>query len=76
MNDFRECNIDTNKPIEYETFKKWLYRDHNLYISYANKNLVIATSLTCLDEIGFTNDTKSNPNTQQQQFASYPSFSK
>lgn len=67
INDFRECGIDSNKPIDFDTFKNWIYKDHNLYLNYANKSISIATSLICLDEIGFTDNS---------QIISYPSFSK
>jgi hypothetical protein len=52
-NDFRECGLDPNRPMDYETFKKWIYRDHNLRLTYTIKSVVIATSLIGLDEVGF-----------------------
>jgi hypothetical protein len=65
-----------NRPLDFDTFKKWLSRDHNLKLSYAWKNVTIATSLIALDEIGF-DDSSSQPsgfsaiNPQQ---IGYPSF--
>ena len=65
--------------MDYETFKKWIYRDHNLRLTYTIKNVVIATSLIGLDEIGFdesvnvSSNTSLNPNTGT---LSYPTFNR
>lgn len=53
--------------MDYETFSIWIMRDHNLYLSYADKGIVIATNLMCLDEVGFNIEN----NTDNY---SYPSF--
>jgi hypothetical protein len=65
QNDFRECGLDPNKAVDYETFKKWVYRDHNLYLNYTIKNVVIAVNLTSLDEVGFE---------ESSSVLKYPSF--
>jgi hypothetical protein len=62
QNDFRENGIDINKPIDYNTFQKWIYKDHNLYLTYADKSIVIATSLICLDDIGYNDSTSISNN--------------
>jgi hypothetical protein len=75
-NDFRECGLDINRPLDFDTFKKWLSRDHSLKLSFAWKNVTIATSLIVLDEIGFDDSFMQPPgfspiNPQQ---IGYPSF--
>jgi len=72
-NDFRESSIDISKPIEFDVFCKWIHQDHNLYITYAHKQLCVATSLGCLDDIGFEESQLTQKDTN---FLSYPSFSK
>lgn len=90
MNDFRESGLDPQKPIDFETFKCWIQKDHNLYLSYAFKNVCIATSLLCLDEINYIENpnpqthirNKSNPsmnnnpssNDVNKNYYKYPSF--
>jgi len=74
-NDFRENGIDINKPIDFEIFKKWITRDHSFYLTYATKSVVIATTFSDLDDIGF-DDNSSSQNSQSNQFSSYPTFSK
>ncbi len=69
QNDFRECGFNTNKPIDFESFKKWIYRNHNLYLTYTIKEVTIATSLTYLDEVGFE-DNLQNSNLK------YPTFNR
>jgi hypothetical protein len=65
MNDFKECGMDPNKPIDMNTFLSWISRDHNLYLSYANKGVVLATNLLFLDLINYTD---------QENLMKYPSF--
>ncbi len=69
QNDFRECGFNTNKSMDYETFKKWIYRNHDLNLTYTIKDVTIATSLTYLDEVGFE-DTLQNSNFK------YPTFNR
>jgi hypothetical protein len=76
VNDFRECGIDANRPIDFETFKKWIYKDHNLKLTYTFKNVVIATSLVGLDELGFEESPKEVTITVNQNYFQYPSFGK
>ena len=52
-NDLRESGIDPYSPIDFETFKKWIYKDHVIRLNYGGKSCEIATSLTKLDDIGF-----------------------
>jgi hypothetical protein len=61
-NTFKEFNIDLNKPIPYDIFKKWVIKDHDLEIVYYNKRLKIAVTLMCLNEIGMTFPYPSYPN--------------
>lgn len=68
QNDFRECGLDSSRTMDFESFKSWINKDHNLFLSYADKSIVVATNLAFLDDIGFT-DTP-------QQFVSYPSFNR
>jgi Ca2+-binding EF-hand superfamily protein len=42
-------NITT--VVSLEQFTRWLSRDYTIYLKYANKNIMIATSLIKLDEI-------------------------
>lgn len=53
QNDFRVCGIDINSPIQYDTFVKWIYQDHVIYLNYSFKSVAIATSLIYLDDIEF-----------------------
>ena len=48
-------NITTS--INFEQFKRWISQDHNIYVSYGNKNITIATSLLRLDDIRYEEDT-------------------
>lgn len=83
--DLRENGIDITRPIDLDAFKKWLYKDHSLYIQYGHKNISIATSLTKLDEVKYEDDApiakapESNnpmpiPGQSQQPPSYYPSF--
>ena len=47
-------NITTS--ITFEQFKRWISQDHNIYVSYGNKNITIATSLLRLDDIRYEED--------------------
>ena len=47
-------NITTS--ISFEQFKRWISQDHNIYVSYGNKNITIATSLLRLDDIRYEED--------------------
>jgi hypothetical protein len=50
----RDSSIDPSKGIDFENFKKWLYKDNrNIQVGYINKIINVATSLTCLDDYGF-----------------------
>lgn len=60
-NDFRECGIDVNKPIDFNSYYNWINKDHNLYLTYANKYVTIATNLLYFDEIGYSEETLSYP---------------
>lgn len=51
-NDLRKFGIDPKSNISLMDFRRWIYNDHNLYLSYAGKNVVIATSLIKLDDVG------------------------
>lgn len=86
-NDLRENGINVSQPIDIETFKKWLYKDHSIYIQYGHKKISIATSLTKLDEIKFEDDgapiggavpnpsqPSTNPPQGQAPSSYYPSF--
>lgn len=73
QNDFRECGMNPNNPLEFDAFKKWIYRDHNLYLTYTIKSITIATSLIGLDQVGFE---ESGQNIQNPGYSSYPSFSR
>ena len=53
QNDFRQSGIDIDQPIQYETFVKWIYQDHVIYLNFSFKQVAIATSLIYLDEIEF-----------------------
>jgi hypothetical protein len=77
-NEFRECGLDPNRSMDFETFKKWIYRDNNLRITYTIKNVIIPVSLVALDEIGFEDNStgnlminQSNPN---QNLLRYPTL--
>lgn len=74
QNDFRENNLDINKPIDFDIFSKWLLKDHNLYLNYADKSIVIATNLMGLDEVGFNDSGSSNSSNNNADNYSYPSF--
>lgn len=65
QNDFRACGIDINSPIQYDTFIKWIYQDHIIYLNYSFKSVAIATSLIYLDEIEFI-DNMATKTFQQQ----------
>ena len=62
-NDLRENGIDTTRPIDIDIFKKWLYKDHSLYIQYGHKRINVATSLIKLDEVNFEEEA---PGVRQQ----------
>jgi len=47
-------NITTS--LNFEQFKRWISQDHNIYVSYGNKNITIATSLLRLDDIRYEED--------------------
>ena len=57
-NDLRENGIDPYGRMDFETFKKWIIKDHTIHLNYGGKNCDIATSLVKLDDIGFD---ESNP---------------
>lgn len=64
QNDFRACGIDINNPIQYDSFIKWIYQDHIIYLNYSFKSVAIATSLIYLDDIEFIDNIGANvPNT-------------
>jgi hypothetical protein len=65
MNDFRECGINPDKPIDFNTYFNWISRDHNLYLAFGNKGVTIATSLLFLDEINYID---------QENMVKYPSL--
>jgi len=65
QNDFRENGIDINNPIQYDTFIKWIYQDHVIYLNYSFKQVAIATSLIYLDEIEFIDNMNMNTGNQQ-----------
>lgn len=71
--DFRECGLDPNRSMDFETFKKWVYRDHNLRLQYAIKGVTIATTLIALDDLGFDETVQIN---SSQNILKYPNFSK
>ena len=52
-NNLRENGIDPFGRMDFETFKKWIYKDHTIHLNYGGKTCDIATSLIQLDEIGF-----------------------
>lgn len=54
--DLINNKINTSSSIDYETFKKWIYVDHTIYVTYAHKSIRIATNLTQLDDIGFIDE--------------------
>ena len=56
--DLRENGIDPYGRMDFETFKKWIIKDHTIHLNYGGKNCDIATSLVKLDNIGFD---ESNP---------------
>ena len=56
--DLRENGIDPYGRMDFETFKKWIIKDHTIHLNYGGKNCDIATSLVKLDDIGFD---ESNP---------------
>jgi hypothetical protein len=56
--DLRENGIDPYGRMDFETFKKWIIKDHTIHLNYGGKNSDIATSLVKLDDIGFD---ESNP---------------
>ena len=56
--DLRENGIDPYGRMDFETFKKWIIKDHTIHLNYGGKNCDIATSLIKLDDIGFD---ESNP---------------
>ena len=74
MNDFREHGLDPSRPMDLETFIKWIYRDHNLRLTYTIKNVVIATSLIGLDNLGFEDNLNVNVNPSGPGILRYPSF--
>lgn len=54
---FSELNVDIrNEPISFETFKNWLQSDRTLEITFYNKTLRFAVSLTCLVDVGIKMD--------------------
>ena len=61
QNDFRQSGINIELPIQYETFVKWIYQDHVIYLDFSFKQVAIATSLIYLDEIEFIDNLGSNP---------------
>ncbi len=75
-NDFRECGVDISRPIDFDLFRKWIYRDHNLKLTYTIKNVVIATSLISLDDLGFDDSVSVNVSSQggNTNMLRYPSF--
>ena len=74
INEFRRVNIDINKPIDYETFKKWLYSDdRNLQVTYTFKNVAIATSLIGLDDVAFEESSQTSASSSGSMMR-YPSL--
>lgn len=75
INDLRENGINPETPIDYSLFTKWISKDHNLMLTYANKTIIVATSLSGLDEINFIDDVQlANNFSTQSSFNSYPTF--
>lgn len=68
QNDFRQSGIDINQPIQYETFIKWIYQDHVIYLNFSFKQVAIATSLIYLDEIEFIDNLGINQTMPQGSF--------
>lgn len=60
QNDFRACGIDINSPIQYETFIKWIYQDHVIYLTYSHVSIAVATSLIYLDDVEFIDNLPAN----------------
>lgn len=67
QNDFRQSGINIDQPIQYETFMKWIYQDHVIYLNFSFKHVAIATSLIYLDEIEFIDNLGSSAGGPQQQ---------
>lgn len=68
QNDFRQCGINIDQPIQYETFVKWIYQDHVIYLNFSFKQVAIATSLIYLDEIEFVDNLGANIGMPQGNF--------
>lgn len=64
--DLKESGIDPTQKINFESFKRWLWKDNTLQICYGHKGINIAVSLLVLDEVGFFDNS--------QQVGQYPSF--
>ena len=59
-NDIRSLDNGINNSITLEQFKRWIYKDHVIYIQYGKKNIMIATSLVKLDGIQYDESNTSN----------------
>jgi hypothetical protein len=59
--------------MDFETFSKWVYKNHTLSLQYAHRSIVIATSLVSLDDIEYI-DQQQNMQQIPQGASSYPSF--
>ena len=51
--DLKMFDPNITENISFEQYKRWLYKDQTLNITYGFKNLKIATSLICFDEVIF-----------------------
>ena len=58
--DLKMFDKNISENINFELFSKWIYYDQNLYIKYGFEELMIATSLTVLDNFKLENDLYNN----------------
>ena len=49
--DMRDFDPSVTNAITFDQFIRWISIDHNIYLQYGNKKIIIATSLTKLDDI-------------------------
>ena len=54
--DLKMLDKNISENINFELFSKWIYYDQNLYIKYGFEELMIATSVTVLDNFKLEND--------------------